>query len=45
MTIRQYIRVQTLMLKDEICRLTQDEHDEMFALLELLETDEGGEYD
>ena len=37
MTDKQYMRMQYLMLKDEAQKLTQAEHDEMFALIELAE--------
>ena len=40
MTDKQYMRMQRLMLKDEVQKLTQAEHDEMFALIELAETEE-----
>ena len=45
MTDKQYMRMQALMLKDEVQKLTEAEHDEMFALIELAETEanEGGE--
>lgn len=37
MTNKQYMRMQALMLKDEVQKLTQAEHDELFALIELAE--------
>lgn len=37
MSDKQYMRMQSLMLKDEAEKLTQAEHDEMFALIELAE--------
>ena len=37
MTDKQYFRMQVLMLKDEALKLSQAEHDELFALLELAE--------
>jgi hypothetical protein len=37
MTDKQYFRMQVLMLKDEVLKLSQAEHDELFALLELAE--------
>ena len=37
MTNKQLNRLQNLMLKDEVQKLTQAEHDEMFALIELAE--------
>lgn len=45
MTDKQYMRMQRLMLKDEVQKLTKAEHDELFALLELAEAEanEGGE--
>lgn len=39
MTDKQCMRMQHLMLKDEVQKLTQAEHDEMFALIELAEAD------
>ena len=45
MTNKQLNRMQNLMLKDEVQKLTKSEHDELFALLELAEAEanEGGE--
>ena len=40
MTNKQLNRLQNLMLKDEVQKLTQAEHDEMFALIELAEAEE-----
>lgn len=37
MTDKQLNRLQNLMRKDEVQKLTQAEHDEMFALIELAE--------
>ena len=37
MTDKQCMRMQALMLKDEVQKLTQAEHDEMFTLIELAE--------
>lgn len=39
MTDKQYMRMQHLMLKDEVQELTKAEHDEMFALIELAEAE------
>ena len=39
MTNKQLNRLQHLMLKDEAQKLTQAEHDEMFALIELAEAE------
>ena len=39
MTNKQLNRLQNLMLKDEVCKLTQAEHDELFALIELAEAE------
>ena len=39
MTDNQYMRMQHLMLKDEVQKLSQSEHDEMFALIELAEAE------
>ena len=45
MTDKQYMRMQHLMLKDEVQKLTDAECTEMFTLLELAEAEanEGGE--
>lgn len=46
MTDKQWMRMQRLMLKDEVQKLTKAEHDELFALCELAEAEEnakGGE--
>ena len=40
MTVTQCMRMQQLMLKDEVQKLTQAEHDELFALCELAEIEE-----
>lgn len=40
MTNKQLIRMQRLMLKDEVQKLTKAERDEMFALLELAEAED-----
>ena len=37
MTNKQYYRMQVLMLKDEVLKLSQAERDELFSLLELSE--------
>lgn len=39
MTNKQLNRMQNLMLKDEVQKLTQAEHDELFALIELAEAE------
>ena len=39
MTNKQLNRMQNLMLKDEAQKLTQAEHDELFALIELAEAE------
>ena len=39
MTIKQLNRLQNLMLKDEMRKLTEAEHNELFELLELAETE------
>lgn len=39
MTDKQCMRMQRLMLKDEVQKLTEAEHDELFALLELAEAE------
>lgn len=43
MTDKQYMRMQTLMLKDEVQKLTKAEHDELFSLLELAEVEANGD--
>jgi hypothetical protein len=37
MTVEQWMRMQRLMLKDEVQKLTQAEHDELLVLCELAE--------
>lgn len=40
MTDKQYMRMQRLMFKDEVQKLSPAEHDELFALIELAEAEE-----
>lgn len=40
MTNKQFMRMQRLMFKDEVQKLTKAERDEMFALLELAEAED-----
>lgn len=40
MTDKQYMRMQHLMLKDEVQKLSPIEHDELFALIGLAEAEE-----
>ena len=43
MTNKQLCRLQALMLKDEVCKLTNAERAEFDALWALVEAEEGGE--
>ena len=43
MTIKQLIRMQNLMLKDEVCKLTDAERKEFDALCAIVDAEEGGE--
>lgn len=44
MTNKQLNRLQNLMLKDEVCKLTDAERKEFDALWAIVEAEEGGEH-